>query len=400
VTVRIELADGVASLPPEQWNRLVSGEESPFLEWEWLASLEQAGTLRADSGWGPRPLVAREGDRLLAACPLYVKGNSEGEFVFDWSWADAAYRAGIDYYPKLLVGVPFTPVTGARFLVAPGEDRAAWIARLGAALQEICKANRLSSVHVNFCREDEARALAGAGFELRLGVQYHWTNPGYASFEDYLGELRSKRRNQVRRERRALEEQGIEIRAHVGDEISEALAADMFRFYLATIDKKFYGRQYLNQRFFELVHGRFRERLCFIVAWRAGRPVAGTFNVRKAEALYGRYWGAAAELRYLHFNVCYYAAIEHCIEQGLARFEPGAGGDYKQIRGFDATPTRSLHFLAEERFRRAVARFLERERAEAGATLDLLRERSALKPARSAPGPAAQARTPKRLPEA
>jgi hypothetical protein len=210
-------------------------------------------------------------------------------------------------------------------------------------------------------------------------MQYHWYNRGYRSFDDYLSELRSKRRNQVRRELRSLEDQGIRIRVHVGDQIPASLVPEMYRFYLATIDKKFYGRQYLNQRFFELAYERFRSRLCFVVAWRGDRPVAGTFNVQKGDALYGRYWGALLELRYLHFNVCYYAAIEHCIEHGLGRFEPGAGGDYKQLRGFEATATRSVHFLAEERFRRAVARFLERERAEAEATVDWLREHGALK---------------------
>ncbi len=194
------MLEGVATVPRDAWNALV-GDESPFLEWDWLASLEEAGCVGPETGWQPRPLVVRDGARLLAACPLYVKGHSEGEFVYDWGWADAAERAGIRYYPKLLVGVPFTPVTGARFLVAEGEDRALWIQRLGAALRELCLANELSGVHVNFCREAETKPLAEGDYQLRLGIQYHWHNAGYTNFEDYLTRFRSKRRNQIRRER-------------------------------------------------------------------------------------------------------------------------------------------------------------------------------------------------------
>ncbi len=373
-----ELVRGVAGLPQDEWDALV-GDGSPFLEWSWLASLEDAGALDGDSGWAPRPLVCRENGRLVAACPLYLKANSEGEFVFDWGWADAAQRAGIDYYPKLLVGVPFTPVTGARFLVAPDRDRALWIGHMGEALRQVALQNNLSGVHVNFCLEPEVEPLVQNGYELRVGVQYHWHNRGYRDFEDYLGALRSKRRNQARRERRELERQGVKIEALAGADIRDSLFEPMFRFYRSTIDKKFYGRQYLPPAFFELLRERFRERLCFIVAWREGEPIAGTFNVQKGEVLYGRYWGADYDLRHLHFNVCYYAAIEHCIEQGLARFEPGAGGDYKQLRGFDASPTFSMHFVADPRLRRAIQDFLARERSEARETIDWLREHSALK---------------------
>lgn len=377
--LQIELEEGVAGLPSAEWDALV-GDESPFLEWGFLSSLEQAGTLDADSGWTPKPLVARQEGRLVAACPLYVKTHSEGEFVFDFAWADAAYRTGIDYYPKLLVGVPFSPVTGARFLVAPGADRALWIQRLGEALRQVCLDNGLSSVHVNFCQRDEAEALAAIGFQTRIGLQYHWHNHGYADFEGYLGAFRSKRRNQVRRERRELAAQGVKIETYAGDAIGEELIEPMYRFYLSTLRARAWGRQYLNRRAFELLVERFRERLVFVIAEQAGEPIAGTFNVQKGDALYGRYWGATRMLRHLHFNVCYYAAIEHCIEAGLARFEPGAGGEYKQVRGFDAAPTWSSHFLADARLAGAVGRFLERERAHAEETIEWYRDRSALKP--------------------
>ncbi len=382
----IELLDGVAQIAPAAWNALV-GDESPFLEWEWLASLEDAGVVGAEQGWLPRPLVAREGERLLAACPVYVKAHSEGEFVFDFAWADAAARAGIRYYPKLLVGVPFTPVTGARFLVAPGEDRAAWIRRLAQALHQVCDAHDFSGVHVNFCREEELPALAESAYLPRIGIQYHWRNAGYASFEDYLGSLRSKRRNQVRRERAFVREQGIRIDAVCGAEIEDELFAPMYRCYRSTVDQHVYGRRYLNERFFELLRDRFRERLCFLVARRGDRIVAGTTNVFKGRTFYGRYWGALEAHRNLHFDVCYYAAIEWCIERGIECFEPGAGGEQKLLRGFDAQPTWSLHLLTEPRLARAVARHLEAEREEAGRALGALRGISAVKHTRSGDGP-------------
>jgi predicted N-acyltransferase len=374
---RIDLLDGVGEVPRDEWNALVR-DESPFLEWDWLASLEHAGCVTPATGWRPRPLVVREGDRLLAACPLYEKEHSEGEFVFDWAWADAAERAGIRYYPKLLAGIPFTPVAGSRFLVAAGQDRALWTPRIAAALREICLAGELSGVHVNFCHEQETRLLAGSDFMLRVGIQYHWRNAGYRCFEDYLARFRSKRRNQIRRERRALAEQRIELETLAGDAIPDALFEPIFRCYRANVRAHTWGRQYLNLRFFELLRGRFRERLCFVVARRGGEILAGTLNVVKGDGFYGRYWGALRPVRYLHFNACYYAAIEFCIERGLARFEPGAGGDYKWLRGFDATPTYSLHFLAEPRLAHAVGRFLAAERREARRVIDELDRQSPL----------------------
>jgi len=374
----LTLGDGVSSIPAAEWNALV-GDESPFLEWEWLASLEEAGCVGDAQGWQARPLLLRQDGKLLAACPLYVKSNSEGEFVFDWGWADAAARAGVAYYPKLLVGVPFTPVTGARFLCAPGVDRAAAIERMARALAELCAQNELSSVHVNFCRDDEIAPLEASGYLLRIGFQYHWRNEGFASFDDYLVRLRSKRRNQVRRERRGVAEQGVVSRVLRGDAIPDSLFEPMYRCYRATVDAHYYGRRYLNRRFFALLAERFRHRLCFVVARRGEEVVGGTLNVVKGDALYGRYWGGLDAVRYLHFDVCYYAAIEHCIEAGLARFEPGAGGDYKFLRGFDARPTFSLHHLADPRLRAAVARFLQSERARAGELLAELARQSARK---------------------
>jgi len=383
----VEWTEGVNDVARDEWNELV-GAETPFLEWDWLASLEDAGAVGPETGWLPRPLLARDGGRLVAACPVYIKTHSEGEFVFDFAWAEAAARAGIPYYPKLLVGIPFTPVTGARFMVAPDVDRGETIQTLGSALRETCLSSNLSGVHINFCREHEATELADcshhvhiddSAYMLRVGFQYHWHNAGYRSFDDYLEQFRSKRRNQIKRERREMERQGISIEALTGDAITDDLIEPMFACYLATIENRYWGRQYLNRHFFELLRDRFKHRLCLVVARKGSEIIAGTTNVIKGDTLYGRYWGALQNARYLHFNVCYYAAIEHCIAAGIERFEPGAGGDYKFLRGFDPQPTYSLHFLAEPRLGGAVAEFLERERANAHAVIDHLRENSVLK---------------------
>jgi len=373
----LRVLDGVGGVEPRLWNVLV-GEASPFLEWEWLASLEDARTVRPETGWLPCHVTLWRGAALVGACPTYVKSHSMGEFVFDQAWAAAAERAGMAYYPKLLVAVPFTPVTGTRLLATPG-DAEAVRAVLAAALEQVCSQEELSSVHVNFCSDGEAALLETRGWLRRTGWQYHWTNAGYATFDDYLDALRSKRRNQTRRERRELAEQGVVIRTYAGDAIPDALVATMYALYRATIDDNPWGRPYLNERFFELIVERFRPRLCFILAYQDDEVVAGTFNVQKGDALYGRYWGALRTLRHLHFNVCYYAAIEHCIAHGLARFEPGAGGEFKHMRGFDAQETVSMHFLRDRRLRAAVADFLRRERSAVSDEIAWLDTRTARK---------------------
>ncbi|HKA54551.1 MAG TPA: GNAT family N-acetyltransferase [Candidatus Binatia bacterium] len=362
----------------DSWDALV-GDGSPFLEWDWLASLEEARCVTPKTGWQPQHLALYEGARLVAACPLYLKGHSMGEFVFDHSWADAARRVGVDYYPKLLVAPPFTPATGVRLLTAPGTDRAALIRLLGQTLQEVCEQNSLSSVHMNFCLPDEAEALEEIGFLKRVGLQYQWLNHGYHTFDDYLAHFRAKRRNQIKREMREMGEQGVEIEVLSGEQIPDALLPRMYALYKAHIDKLYWGRQYLQARFFDLLGARFKRNLCFVVARYRGEIIAGTFNVQKNAVFYGRYWGAFRELRHLHFNVCYYAAIDHCIRHQVARFEPGAGGDFKRLRGFDPQPTVSMHFLANARFAAAVAKFLDREREQIHRTIDWLQEESELK---------------------
>jgi len=384
----VRVGEAVAELPRDAWNNLVA-DGSPFLEWDFLASLEESGCLGRESGWLPRPVTLHDdAGRMVGAAPLYLKGHSEGEFVFDWGWADAAERAGIRYYPKLLVGVPFSPVSGARFLTAPEfsrKERKEAIATLGEALVSLCRENELSGVHVNFCQPDELGVLQKSEFVARVGMQYHWVNEGYADFDAYLARFRSKRRNQIRRELRGVAEAGVEVRVAVGDEIDEAWFEPMFEFYRTNVDRHHWGRRYLNREFFELLRQRFRDRLCFVVALEHGEPIAGALNVQKGDALYGRYWGCTREVRYLHFAVCYYEAIRHCIDHGISRFEPGAGGDYKQLRGFDATPTLSAHFLADARLAEAVGRYLDQERHEYADAVRHLRRNSALKPGDPAP---------------
>jgi len=380
--MQLKILNGLTDIDPTAWNALV-GDGSPFLEWEWLASLEEAGCVTPRTGWLPQHLTVWDRRQLIGACPLYVKGNSEGEFVFDHAWAEAAHRGGLRYYPKLLVAVPFTPATGVRFLSAPAADRTAVVRVLAAALKDLCSENHFSSVHVNFCLPDEAAVLAALGFERRVGYQFQWINPGGAqawrSFDDYLGAFRSKRRIQIKRERRELQVQGIDISVHAGEEIPDALFTSMFHLYKSTVDKHYWGRQYLNAELFELLCRRWKQRLCFFVARRHGDVLAGTFTVRKGNVLYGRYWGAFEDIRYLHFNVCYYAAIEYCLRTGLSRFEPGAGGEFKYLRGFDARPTESMHFIADARLARAVRDYLSKERRAVVDEMQWLDEQSALK---------------------
>ena len=376
--MKLTVLNGLSAIAPAAWNALV-GDDSPFLEWEWLASLEEAGCVTPDTGWLPQHLALFDGPQLVGACPLYVKTHSQGEFVFDHGWAQAAQRAGIRYYPKLLVASPFTPAAGARFLAAPGVDRTEVVRQLGAALAELCDGRSYSSVHVNFCRTDEAATLAALGYVERTGYQFQWINPGWRTFDEYLAALRSKRRNQVRREQRELAAQGIEIVAYQGDAIPDDLFRPMYALYRTTVDKFVWGHRYLNADLFDLLRRRWKHRLAFVVARRKGRVLAGTFNVCKDPVLYGRYWGTFEDVRHLHFNVCYYAAIELCLTTGLARFEPGAGGEFKHLRGFDARPTTSMHFLADPRLADAVGRYLVEERRVVDREIDWLDTQSALR---------------------
>jgi uncharacterized protein len=376
--VKLAITHSFSHIPPAAWDALVA-DGSPFLEWGWLASLEQSDCVSPQTGWQPQHLTLWDGRDLVGACPLYMKGHSQGEFVFDYAWAEAARRCGLPYYPKLLVGVPFTPATGARFLTRPGTDRPGLIRIMANALADMCRQRELSSAHVNFCLPEESALLAPIGFEARTGYQFHWTNLGWQTFDDYLAAFRSKRRNQIKRERQELAAQGVDITVHAGADIPEHLFGTMFQLYKSTVDKMDWGQQYLNPHLFELLRQRWKHRLCFFLARRGGRIIAGTFNVRKNNVLYGRYWGTFEELRFLHFNVCYYAAIEYCLREGISRFEPGAGGEFKYLRGFNACPTVSMHFLSDARLASAVRTYLRKERAAVAAEIGWLEEHSPIR---------------------
>ena len=353
----------IAEVPESAWNALVDAEAAPFLEWGWLEALESSGSVSSRTGWEPRHLTLWRGNRLVAAAPAYAKSDSNGEFVFDFSWATASERVGIPYYPKLVVAAPLTPATGRRFLVLPGEDRAGRVLELARGALELAHAEDLSSVHVLFPTAEEAAAIEPLGFAVRHGVQYHFLNAGYRTPDDVLQRFNAKRRHQLRRERRAPAEQGIEIRVLRGEALGEADPKESFRLYRSTVVKFPWGRQYLTPAFFTRVLERFRHRVELVQARRGERVLAQAFNVASDQVLYGRYWGCFEEVPFLHFNVCLYAGMDETVRRGLLRFEPGAGGEHKLVRGFTPSLTYSAHALFHPALDRAVREFLAHERA-------------------------------------
>ena len=353
----------IAEVPESAWNALVDAEAAPVLEWGWLEALESSGSVSSRTGWEPRHLTLWRGNRLVAAAPAYAKSDSNGEFVFDFSWATASERVGIPYYPKLVVAAPLTPATGRRFLVLPGEDRAGRVLELARGALELAHAEDLSSVHVLFPTAEEAAAIEPLGFAVRHGVQYHFLNAGYRTPDDVLQRFNAKRRHQLRRERRAPAEQGIEIRVLRGEALGEADPKESFRLYRSTVVKFAWGRQYLTPAFFTRVLERFRHRVELVQARRGERVLAQAFNVASDQVLYGRYWGCFEEVPFLHFNVCLYAGMDETVRRGLLRFEPGAGGEHKLVRGFTPSLTYSAHALFHPALDRAVREFLAHERA-------------------------------------
>lgn len=360
--LQLRIHKAIHEVPQQAWDALVDRATVPFLEWAWLEALEGSGSISPARGWHPRHLSLWRGTRLVAAAPAYLKDDSHGEFVFDWSWASAAERIGLRYYPKLILAVPVTPATGQRILVAPGEDRAACERELIQAALEYARSEKLSSIHVLFCTELEWTTLEALGFAPRLGVQYQWHNAGYSSFDDFLGRLTSKRRTQLRRERRAPSQQGLVIRALRGDELLEVTPAEVFKLYCSTVDKYLWGYRHLQPEFFERIWRTFRHRVELIEARKDGQLVAGALNLSSESVLFGRYWGCFREYPFLHFNVCLYRSIQECIERGLKRFEPGAGGEHKLVRGFEPTVTYSAHWIFHPGLDRAVREFLAAER--------------------------------------
>ena len=368
LTLELRVVGRIKDIPRESWDALLREDSSPFVEHTWLDCLEEAKCVGEGSGWIPRHLALYEtssqGEELIAAAPAYAKLNSEGEFVFDWSWADLANRMGIEYYPKLVLAVPFTPASGDRVLVHPKRDRSEIIAVFAQALRTLMKELELSSAHVLFPREEEARVWGESGFMVRHGVQYHWANrvPPFEDYEDFLTTLPTKKRTQLRRERKQPAMDGVTIATLAPEEYTKSMADTMYALYTTTVDKYFHGRRYMKKRFFELLVERFRDRLSWVVARKDGEVVASAFNVKKDGIIYGRYWGTHVDMPFLHFNVCYYHGVEQAIRERCTLFNPGAGGEHKKVRGFAPTITYSAHHVEDARFRGVLESFLERER--------------------------------------
>ena len=360
------IARGVADLPAGQWDRL-AGSSDPFLSHAFLSLLEASGSVGDGTGWTPLPVIVERGGRVTAAAPAYLKSHSQGEYVFDHGWADAWERAGGDYYPKLQVAVPFTPCVGPRLL---GDDRNALL----AALETVTVQNGLSSAHVTFPDEADVMAAGARGWLRRDGLQYHWFNRGYASFDDFLAALSSRKRKAIRKERAAAVAR-LEIVARRGAEISSADWDAMWHFYQHTGSRK-WGRPYLTRAFFDSVGAAMGDSALMFLAIDGGRPIAGALNFIGGDTLYGRYWGTIDDRPFLHFELSYYRAIEWAIDHGFSAIQAGAQGEHKLARGYEPVVTPSVHFLPDPGFRGAVADFLERERE--AVRLELEWARSAL----------------------
>jgi len=336
---------------------------NPFLSHAFLEALESSGCATNSTGWLPRHMLLEEaGGTVLGAVPAYLKSHSQGEYVFDHGWADAFYRAGGDYYPKLQVSVPFTPATGRRFLTGPSVNREAGLQALAAGLVQVCRRTGASSVHATFLTRPEWDNLGELGYLRRTDQQFHWENHGYDSFDAFLADLASRKRKAIRKERReALCAEGIEVEWVTGPDLTEAHWDAFFRFYMDTGSRK-WGRPYLNRKFFSLINERLAERTLLVLARRNGRYIAGALNFIGSDTLFGRHWGCTEHHPFLHFELCYYQAIDFAIAKGLKRVEAGAQGAHKLARGYLPTTTYSAHWIAHEGLHDAVADFLEHER--------------------------------------
>lgn len=369
-TVDIRVVESLASIPSDQWNALTDGQ--PFLRHEFLHSMHVTGCASEKSGWLPQYVTLWRDHRLEGALPLYLKTHSYGEYVFDWAWGDAYQRHGLPYYPKLLCAVPFSPVTGPRILAPAAEDRAQLV-RAALTIGE-----SVSSLHVLFPPESEAMELEGAGLMLRQGVQFHWRNAPYAHFEEFLGALSHDKRKKIRQERRKVAATGVTFRRLVGSEIGAADWHFFTRCYNSTY-RAHHSSPYLNLPFFERLGDSLGENVLMIIAELDGKPLASALNLFDRTTLWGRYWGAIGYLPGLHFEVCYYQALEFCIERGIGTFEGGAQGEHKLSRGFLPSRTWSAHWLKHERFADAVEKFLERESSGIARYMDELNERTPFK---------------------
>lgn len=370
---RIQVHDAVADIGREAWDACAGPTGDPFVSYDFLDACEASGSAAPRQGWAGRHLSLRDGEeRVLGVMPLWLKGNSQGEYVFDHSWADAYERAGGRYYPKLLGAVPFTPATGPRFLAHPGADAATVRQALLQGALALTERLGVSSLHVNFPTRPEWAAMGETGLLLRQDVQYVWRNGGYADFDEFLSALSSSRRKTIRRERREAQA-GVDIRVLTGGELTEAHWDAFFAFYMDTGSRK-WGRPYLTRDFFSRVGATMAERIALVMAFRGETPIAGALNFIGDEALYGRQWGTLEDAPFLHFELCYYQAIEFAIARGLSRVEAGAQGEHKIARGYLPTPVYSAHHIADPALREPVRRYLDGERPAVAAEIEALTE--------------------------
>lgn len=357
MTFQVQTYGSIADIGRAAWDAHAAPTGDPFVSYDFLHACEASGSAVPRQGWAARHLSVRDGaGAVVGVMPLYLKGHSQGEYVFDHAWADALERAGGAYYPKLLSAVPFTPVTGPRLLAADPAAREALLAGAVALTEQM----GLSSLHVNFPTRAQWEAMGQAGLLQRLDMQYIWTNRGYGSFDDFLAALSSSRRKTVRRERREAQA-GLDIRTLTGAAITEAHWDAFFAFYMDTGARK-WGRPYLTRDFFSRIGDTLADRIALVMAFRDGTPIAGALNLIGRDALYGRQWGALEDRPFLHFELCYYRAIDFAIEHGLSRVEAGAQGEHKIARGYLPTPVHSAHYIAHDGLRAAVADYLKRER--------------------------------------
>ena len=378
-TIEITLLNGLDEIAEADWDACACPEAvdggrpyDPFTTHRFLSALERSGSVGPGTGWDPRPMVARIGERVIAVAPLYIKGHSQGEYIFDHNWAHAWERAGGHYYPKLQIAVPFTPATGRRLLTLPGMEEAGRGALI-QGLAQLADQNKLSSGHITFCTGEEALAGEEIGLLHRVSQQFHWENRGYADFDAFLADLSSRKRKTLRKERRTAQEFGGTIHALTGDALRPEHWDAFWRFYQDTGSRK-WGSPYLTRAFFDEMQETMRDDILLVLAEREGRWVAGALNFIGREVLFGRYWGCLEDHPCLHFELCYYQAIDAAIARGLKRVEAGAQGEHKLARGYLPVQTHSLHWIGDPGFRNAVARFIEAEERAVGHEIEVLTE--------------------------
>jgi predicted N-acyltransferase len=374
------ILSSISEVPAAEWDALFAHEReraSPFVRHAFLAATEESGSASPHTGWIPRHVTLREGGRLVAAAPAWVRPESHGDFGRDLELAVAADRAGLPWYPKLVIGVPFTPSTGRRILVAAGEDRDLRISQLVAAARSLCEAEEIRGIQVLFADVGEARELEAAGFALRVDYQFHWRNEGYGSFDEFLARFTSRRRNSIRRELGEPARRAIAIRTVTGEELAldaARWAHDCFGLHRAAVDRLPWGVRFVNVAFYEQVFATMPDAVQVVEARREGKLIAMAFNLATETRLHGRYWGCVEEHPFLHFNVALYHSIGECIRRGVAAFEPGAGGEHKLTRGFDPVETWSGLLLLEPRLDAAIRQFLEAETPQRREALQRWRE--------------------------